>query len=106
VRQGGATRSDRGSHSLNPIARCTESRRGLPDAQAFGSRERVFFAKEVEYRTPDSVFRVCCELQAAGWLEAVYRLYQADCAGADQIVKGDAGWHMGPQLASPLHVLG
>jgi len=62
----------------------------------FGSRERVFLAKEVEHRATDSVFRVCCELQSAGWLEAIYRLYQADCAGADQIVKGDAGWHMGP----------
>jgi hypothetical protein len=62
----------------------------------FRSRERVFRAKEVEHRPPDSVFRVCCELQAAGRLEAVHRLNQADCAGADQIVKGDAGWHMGP----------
>jgi hypothetical protein len=60
------------------------------------ARERVFPAKEVEHRAPDSVFRVCRELQAAGWLEALYRLYQADRAGADQIVKGDAGWHLGP----------
>jgi hypothetical protein len=41
------------------------------------------------------MFRVCCELQAAGWLEAIYRLYQPDCADADQIIKGDAGWRMG-----------
>jgi hypothetical protein len=62
----------------------------------FRSRERVFLAKEVEHRAPDSVFRVCCELQSAGWLETVHRLNQADCAGTDEIVKGDAGWQMGP----------
>jgi hypothetical protein len=62
----------------------------------FRSRERVLLTEEVKHCTTDSVFRVCCELQAAGWLEAIYRLYQADGAGPDQIVKGDAGWHMGP----------
>jgi hypothetical protein len=36
-------------------------------------------------------------LQSAGRLETVHRLNQADCAGADEIVKGDAGWHMGPK---------
>jgi hypothetical protein len=72
---------------------CTESRRGLPNAPPFGSRERIFFAEEIEHRAPDSVLRVRLELQVRAAVEAVHGLDQADHTGADQIVECDAGRH-------------
>src|SRR5580698_1616853 len=70
-----------------------------PDAAPFCPRERVFLAQEVEHRAPDTVFGVGSEFEVTGRLETVHRLNQANGACADQVVKGDAGWH--PELEPP-----
>ena len=52
----------------------TPSAARLPNAAPFGSRERVFFAEEIEHRSLDSVLRVGFELQSARTVEAVHSL--------------------------------
>jgi hypothetical protein len=42
--------------------------------------------------TANSVLRVRAEFQAAGLVEAVYRLNQPDHAGTDQVVDRQARW--------------
>ena len=79
------------------FAGCGIGRLSRPDSTLFCPGEWIFLAQEVEHRAANPVPGVCSEFEPAGWLETVHRLNQADCAGADEIVKGDAGWHLGPQ---------
>ena len=77
-------------HGRNSVARCTEGWRGCANTPPFSSGKRVFLAEEILHRSPDSVLRVGSEFQAAGLIEAVYGLNQADRTCAGQIVECDA----------------